>query len=64
LIGRHRRVNIAPRQGGHYEKTASDYAYGEDFFIVPNADAPQEYFLVMGYRQSLRAQANRRRVVV
>jgi hypothetical protein len=48
-------VNIAPRQGGHYEKTAGDYAYGEDFFIVTNAGAPQEYFLVMGYLQSLRA---------
>jgi len=52
LVGRHRPVNIAPRQGGHYEKTAGDYAYGEGFFIVTNAGVPQEYFLVMGDRPS------------
>jgi len=55
LIGRHRRVNIALRQGGYYEKTVGDYAYGEGFFIVTNVGVPQEYFLAMGYRQSLRA---------
>jgi len=34
-------VNIEPRQGGHYEKTAGVYAYGEDFFIVTNAGVGQ-----------------------